>query len=183
MATKLMFRQALYCDVEALCEHVREADRREVEATHGSVHNAIMDSIARSDFALAAYMGDEILGICGCVPVNLCASIGNPWWISAEAVERYPKTFVRASRMIIDMFHQQYDHLQNFVDMRYIKSLNWLRIIGFRIDHNVTERHNNVRFVMVRSEKSDGSSSAIRRGSRSGGNRKLLRRKSTKKES
>lgn len=103
--------------------------------------------------AYAVRIDGNLLGICGVVPVSLVGSIGMPWWLSTRQVERYPVTFLKGSREFIQIVHERYDTLQNYVDIRYARALAWLRRIGFEVDHNAVEELGGVAFVMVRSTR------------------------------
>ena len=147
------FETPTHRDITQLIRNIRQKDRDEVLASHGTVSQAIKCALRQSEYAFTLRARGRLLGICGLVPVSVMGSIGMPWWLSTKSVDRYPITFYRASKIFIDSAHEQYDTLQNFVDTRYTQALNWLRRIGFEVDHNTIEELRGVRFVLVRSQK------------------------------
>lgn len=69
------------------------------------------------------------------------------WLLGTDKIADYPMTFIRQSRIMLDMFYEEsgYNKLYNFVSASNELHLNWLRWLGFRIS-NEPIKFNNVPF-------------------------------------
>ena len=64
---------------------------------------------------------------------SLVGDHGIPWLLTTDLVERHPIKFLRNSRIVLDIFHSRFRHLENYVDARHVACLRWLRWLGFTI--------------------------------------------------
>lgn len=121
-------------DIEHLAANLRACDRRELEASHGpDMLAAVQHAVAVSTHCWAMIVGGELALIGGAAPVSLLGGIGSPWMLGAEHLDRVPGALTRMGKEYRDICLAAYPHLVNYVDARNVKSLRWLRRIGFQI--------------------------------------------------
>ena len=59
--------------------------------------------------------------------------VGSIWMLCSADVDKYPKTFLKWSRPIVDYFQDQYLLLQNVCPVEHYKTLTWLGYLDFMI--------------------------------------------------
>ena len=136
--------------VEATDEHIlameqgiRDLDKQEIwAATHLPVDKALLDS-NHPDYgewseSFTALIDGEVMAMFGVVCVHTGGpngNIGMPWLIGTQALNRYPVTFVKTSKWVLEQLQETYQYLGNFVDCRYGGAMDWLELLGFEL-HN-----------------------------------------------
>lgn len=124
-------RPACMLDAVHIAERMREADRREVMASHGlSPLAAACSSVQASLDPMAALVDGEVMAIFG-VAEN--GNVATPWLLGADGVEQYHFAFLRLSRGWIKDMRSRYALMRNWVDARNEVSIRWLRWLGFEI--------------------------------------------------
>lgn len=68
----------------------------------------------------------------GVAPAQLI-DMGVAWFLGSDAVERLPETMIHRGWEVIDLFHEYYPTLTNFVDARHKRAIEWLEWLGFFI--------------------------------------------------
>lgn len=115
---------------------LRLEDANEVRAAGAiSAQDVVCNSLALSAFAWTWLIEQQPACIFG-VAVMSDQIIGGsvmPWLLTTDAVTRYPKTFWRHSREIVDMMHERYPMLTGYCDARYSASVRWLKRLGFEL--------------------------------------------------
>lgn len=113
--------------------HLRRADVEEIWAMSGvSPRLAVAYTIALSDPGWAVELDGDPLAIFGAGRVS--GTLGRPWLVGTDALERYPVHFFRVSKGIIDELLARYERLENWTDARNTLSLRWLKWAGFHIE-------------------------------------------------
>lgn len=127
---------------------MRAQDRAEVRASGGMTpEQAVRSSINRSVEAWSAFVGDgELVGMFGVSPLPGGAA---PWLLTSDVVDRYPMTFWKASRRIVEYLRVKYPMLVNRIDARYEQALRWARRLGFVIEPPTPWGAENRLFVPV----------------------------------
>jgi hypothetical protein len=121
-------------DVFEMGDNIRVADRLECWAAgHIWAEEAIMRGLASSTRTWTARADGLILAVLGIEPVSAITGLGRPWMIGTEALETYAIATIRASRPALTIMHQMYPRLENWVDARNLKSIRWLRWLGFKV--------------------------------------------------
>lgn len=69
----------------------------------------------------------------GVAPASLLTDVGRPWLLASKEFERHASRFLRRNREYINEIRRQYPVLENWVDHRNVKSIRWLRWLGFDI--------------------------------------------------
>lgn len=120
--------------VEQMLPHVRKADRNEVMASSGlPVEDLLARSVRNAEMAWAGLVDDKVACIFGVTGASFLSETGYPWMIGTHLVERHAKPFLRRNRPIVKTMLNRYPYLKNYVDVRNIKAIEWLRWLGFTI--------------------------------------------------
>lgn len=120
-------------DAEALVAAMRDADRAELLASNGpDVLGTVQASVAGSRRAWALELEGEFAALLGVVSTEV-PTLGVPWLIGTTAVDRHPRTHIRATRRYLATMRELYPHLLNFVHADNHRSIRWLRSMGFSI--------------------------------------------------
>lgn len=134
MADDLLFRCATPDDAARLVEQMRPADYAEVVASSGQdVLGAVQSSLARTPDPFAVESAGELLIIGGVVPISLLSGQGSPWLLGTVALDRFPGRLTRGAKTYLSRMQTEYPHLLNYVDARNVRSVLWLRRLGFTV--------------------------------------------------
>lgn len=118
--------------VQQMLPNVRTADQHEVLAAYGmSVESMLGRCVANSDMAWAGLVDDEVACLFGVQGATLISQTGFPWLIGTDLIDLHAKAFLRRNRRMIDRMHERYPTLENYVDVRNVKSIAWLEWLGF----------------------------------------------------
>lgn len=134
MADKWHVRELWAGDIHWLAPRLRPADVLELRATFGpkvTAEDAIGQSIIVSSHVWVVAAGAEPLAILGVAPISLLEGLGRPWLVATDRIK--PGTLVRVGHKYSRMMLQHYARLENFVDARNVRSVRWLKHIGFTV--------------------------------------------------
>ena len=122
-------------DADALVANLRPADIAECEALLGPGRErwALEQSMQRSPLCWVGCADGEVACIFGVSPLSLVGGQGAPWLLGTPLVERHRGAFIRRNPAYIARMLAAFPHLLNIVDARNIKSIAWLRKLGFTI--------------------------------------------------
>jgi hypothetical protein len=126
-------------DAEAfaeLCDDLRPADQRELDAAYARpAREIIAESIARSIEPLAAWDDDRLVAIFGHAPLGpILTPMASPWLLGTPLLARHAGVLVRLSRQYVAAWREQHPLLVNFVDVRNVASIRYLKAVGFTLD-------------------------------------------------
>lgn len=126
--------------VAEIARAVRPADREELWACRMQTPEQVMQrGIEMSDKAMAGLVNGRAVCMWGVVHDSLIGPCGTPWMVGTMALDEYAKTFLRRCKKgLVDMF-EGYQHLENFVDARNTKAIQWLKWLGFNVDKEPQE--------------------------------------------
>ena len=149
MSVAISIRRATIDDAEMFTALLREEDRRELEAS-GKPIDQVKFSIEMSQGHswLVSFNGEPAL-IIGYVDVSLLTGAIMPWFMSTDQVKKYPKTFYRFSKQVVDLFRYNRVIIGNLVDSRYEETIRWARHVGFSIGETVLVGPNRVPFYRL----------------------------------
>jgi len=119
-----------------LAATMRAADRLEVDALGFSPQAALEASLRVSSWAAAALINGHVAALYGVAEdsgSSFLAPTGVAWLLTGEAVDRWPLTFWRASKVVLRGMLERYPRLANCVDARHLSALSYLRRLGFRV--------------------------------------------------
>lgn len=137
---KVLARMVAPGDVEYLVEHLREADRDEVRASHGAqvdLVRVVRQSVELSSHVFAAERDGRLIALWGFVPLSLLTGVGVPWALGTDEMFRIGPSLTRLAKASLRLMAPVYPTLRNYVDARNTRSVAWLERIGFEIGEAV----------------------------------------------
>lgn len=132
MAVKVTVRPVQPGDCEILAAGLRQADYDEVLAASGQDPlTVLLESVALTPKVQAALFDGRLACIFGMAPLGLLGDTGAPWMLGTSEIDRHPSALMRhcipyIAEMLVDR-----PHLINFVDARNVRSIRWLKRLGF----------------------------------------------------
>jgi len=130
---EIKFVPATEAHARALANDMRPEEVRELALMRFKPLDGLLESIANADFAFAVLFDGEVGYIFGGTILNAMGSVGLIWGLGGNVCNRYPVSFYKLSRKAIGIFLDLCPHWYNYCDAEYVKSLNWLRRLGFEI--------------------------------------------------
>lgn len=132
---KLIIRESVLKDIDSLSLNMRKEDAAEVwSLTRSTPKEALVYSYKYSERSYSAFFKDEIVAMFGIVPGSLVSDKATIWALTSNVVPKVAFSFAKYSRQYINEFLKEYPVLENWVDARYTKSLNWLKWCGAEIE-------------------------------------------------
>lgn len=109
---------------------IREADRDELFALYRQTPAEVLGASFRlSQMAWTGLVDGVPVCMFGVVKVD--GDVGRPWMIGTADLDRYAMIFLRRCREQVEAMQRSFTHLENFVDVRNQKAIDWLRWLGF----------------------------------------------------
>lgn len=132
---ELRFEPATLAHAVELAPRLRAADAAEVLASGGyDPLSALIESVEASDGAWAAFFGEELGCLFGVSRGPFLSFRAYPWLLTSDVVERHPKVFLRACKIVLAGWVERYGTLEQAVDARYRVALRWAAHLGFEVD-------------------------------------------------
>lgn len=128
-----IIRPATPEDFAVLLSDLRNADRQEIIAATGQTPEKVVPKLAEVAEVLAFDIGGKLAAIGGVFPVSLVEQSGQPWMLGTDVMDRNPGALNKAMRGYLQHVLKRYKHLENWVDARNVKSVRWIRRLGFKI--------------------------------------------------
>lgn len=112
----------------ALATRLRAREKEAYEKL-GDAYETIAQEVRRSLHAYAVLYEGQVVAIYGVkgVPIGTSAYL---WLVCSETCERFPVTFLRQSRRIVDELLTRFSRVHGLVLCDFDKSVRWLRWIG-----------------------------------------------------
>lgn len=122
-------------DAEAVLANIRPADRDEADALlgPGNLESGIGKCVTDSVMLWTGAVGEEVAFVFGLAPVSMLGDQGIPWLVGTPLIDKHRGSFIRLSRSYISLMLAAYPTLLNIVDVRNVKSIAWLKRMGFTI--------------------------------------------------
>lgn len=131
---KVQARTVREGDVEYLVEHLRDADRDEITASHGpDLLASVFDAVNRSSHVYVAERDGRLITLWGYQPISMLSGIGCPWALGTDEMTRNGKSILKLAQASNRMLRPVYPVLKNHVDVRNKRSIGWLQRLGFVI--------------------------------------------------
>lgn len=117
-----------------LAGRMRAEDAAEVLASGGySPIEALEAAMAHSTISGTLLIRGEVAAMFGLSAMPDDPSVGVPWLLTGEPVQRSPKAFFKACRPVLDLMLEHFPVLYQQVDSRYGAAKRWLKRLGFEI--------------------------------------------------
>lgn len=122
-------------DYEQLLADIRPADLAEAEALAGpgALPGLLKDTLAGSAMSWAMAAPDGVVCLFGVAPQNLMGDTGLPWMVGTTRVVRERRALMRLAPAYIQRMLAAFPTLVNVVDARNLRSISFLRHLGFTI--------------------------------------------------
>lgn len=130
----LAIRPAAQADVDWIAPRMRAADRYEVLASMAiEPGRSLQLAFELSEQAWTGTADDEPVCMFGVSCLDPLSGAGVPWLLGTDLVDRHARGFLRGSKAIVAAMRAEYTSLENHVDARNMRSIEWLRWLGFDI--------------------------------------------------
>lgn len=121
--------------INALRGRLRESDKREILAASGyDPDAALMNSFRLSHFCWTAFHRGKVIAIFGVNGISIMSAIGSPWMLGSDELNRAGIEIVKVSRYYVGEMKKHFPQLINYIDARQLRSIRWLKWLGFKIE-------------------------------------------------
>jgi RimJ/RimL family protein N-acetyltransferase len=140
--------------IPAIAADMREADRREVWASHRhSPEEALRYSLSRSELAWTCLISGVPAFMWGVARLgSLLSEKGSPWLLGTDlffkAQKQLHREFLRQCPDYVNRMQERFARLENHVHAKNRLSIRWLKWCGFTLDMDVPEVINNEDFYL-----------------------------------
>ena len=136
--------------IPAIAANMREADRREVWASHRHTpEQALRMSLVCSTVAWTCLVEGSPAFMWGVVRRgSIFSDVGVPWLLGTDAIFKVSREFLKQSRAYVDRMQEGFLRLENHVHSGNTLSIRWLRWCGFSIDMDIPELINDEDFYL-----------------------------------
>lgn len=128
-------RQAVMQDSLKLAPNMRKADKIEIKDSDNvdPLQALIYPFTSEGNLIYSIVDQEKVIGMFGSVPTN-DKDFGVVWMLSSEDLFKFQKRFIKESPYWIERISDNYKYVYNFVDERNVKSIRWLKYLGFKIE-------------------------------------------------
>lgn len=131
----LKFTKATLDDALFVAHYLRPSDREECHAhTTEDAERILQNAYQSSSHAWAIRDENGLpVGILGVCPAPGLEHTGIPWLLCTDVADSIPKAFSKYSQEYLDICHALYPKLINCVLSTSVKTLQWLKHLGFTL--------------------------------------------------
>ncbi|GFE61926.1 hypothetical protein AOG2_25140 [Geobacter sp. AOG2] len=121
--------------IPTIAAHVRDADRAELWGV-GCVTplECLRYGLEYSRMARTGLMDGVPVCMFGVVPSSILGNVGRPWMVGTHHLDVHPFVFLRRCRGCVAEMREGFERLENYVDARNRRAIQWLTWLGFEID-------------------------------------------------
>lgn len=113
--------------------NARQEDIDELWASNTVTPEEAMSMGSKYGTTFVLMCEDKALCAFGIVPFSVLSAVGAPWMVGTKDLEQHARPFIRKCRRELGVYFSEWSRLFNFVDARNVKSIRWLRWLGFKI--------------------------------------------------
>ena len=121
--------------INHVADDMRRSDVDEVWASHRhSPRDALHSSVNASDFSAVVVAHGEPYAVLGLSMINLLLGHGAPWLLSTNQAVKSKREFIT---LVPDVIGEMFTHctvLRNYVHVKNVDSIRWLKRIGFTLE-------------------------------------------------
>lgn len=132
MRSAYTIRPSSICDIRALGTMMRADDAAEAAGLGLNPRRALWRTYRSSLWSKTAIIDGEV-GACFGMAGGMFSTTGQPWLVTAPAVERVPISFVKEARKEIARMLTVRSRLENTVAADYHRAIRFLRVLGFMV--------------------------------------------------
>lgn len=126
-------RKAKFEDARAIAATMR-VSVAEVDRLGDKKVELLEEAILRATYSWAGFLDGKIVCLWGVRTDSLMSDTAFLWLITTSAVAEHPFHFVRRNQIFIKELSKRYRVIHGYVDARFVRSLAWLKWLGFTID-------------------------------------------------
>lgn len=125
--------------IAPIAENMREADRREVWASHRHTpHQALARSLDNSQLAWTCLVDGVPAFMWGVARVgSILSDTGAPWLLGTPDIRKVQRDFLRECPGYVVRMQEMFPRLENYVHADNAASIRWLRWCGFTAERDV----------------------------------------------
>jgi hypothetical protein len=127
-----LIRESEFADISKLCGTLRYEDLIEISCFGSRPFVVIRKCFKQSHYRRTALVGGDIAAMWGLGGVMLGGK-GEPWLLTAPAIERAPLAFVREARVEVARLYSMSRHLEGMCAASYTKAHRLLEVLGFNL--------------------------------------------------
>lgn len=133
---KIEVRDASLRDIIYVARHLREADQREcLAATLVKPKHMLVSTFWHSPICLVGLVDGEPVCVFGVATGTLLGDrAGQPWFVATDKIYQHQRAFLRRNRSMVQSWLEMFPRLENYVDARNEKAIQWLEWLGFKLD-------------------------------------------------
>ena len=131
---EVKIKKATYHNALELSGKLREADKQEVWASHHMTPDQAVLFIMRvAHVAYSVFVDGRLLTMYG-VSKLYGRHGASPWLLATDELDQYGLRFYRTTLPHVQAMLNEYGYLENYVDERNVKSIRWLKWLGFVVE-------------------------------------------------
>lgn len=141
MEVKILKAKAAH--IKYIADHVRDADRQEM------LDYNMMTPMESIQLSLYNSQGEAWTGLVDGVPVTMFG-VAKPnwiWLVGTKDIHKYETVFLIKSRKILKKILEKHPMLENYVEAKNTRSVQWLSWLGFEMDEPERTGANNELFI------------------------------------
>lgn len=131
---KIKVRKSVKDDAYRVAARMRKSDVDEIWASnHVDPLDALLRGLDHSIYCRTIENGKPIamFGIC---PKDILGNSATVWLLATDDLSKINLKFLRHSKEFVNAMLDYYNHLDNYVDIRNQKSIEWLKFLGAKFD-------------------------------------------------
>lgn len=116
--------------LDELALNMRDSDVREVMAmSDRGIRTTLQLSFDMSSRVESCLIDGRVAAVWGIAPID--GEVGVPWMLGTPLIDLHPKVLISESKRQLRLMLNEFNHLQQWVDIRNEASVRWLRRLGF----------------------------------------------------
>jgi hypothetical protein len=123
-------RESVKSDVNYLKYHLRRSDLLEIWSSHHYTPEKALEEGFENSLMCFTVCNGLPIAMFGLNPDSLIGNKATIWLLSSYGLDNVKVRFVRNCRKFIDMMLSRYGYLENYVDVRNKKTIQWLKFLG-----------------------------------------------------
>lgn len=132
----------------AILANLRDVDARELYMLTRLRPPAAFDMTASGAVRMwTGFEGDELICVFGINRRTPLSSVGVPWLIGTDALEKHYRTFGKHSIEYTRLFERAFPQMENFVLAENLVTVRWLKWLGFAMDEPTPMGFANAPFI------------------------------------
>lgn len=117
-------------DAVELSKNLRKEDIEELKLSDKTPLIALLEGYIFSEECYSAFVDGELSGMFGIGSINMPDNWGSIWFLGSDKILKVRREWIKLGKYYITSFLNKYKILTNYVDIRNIKHIYWLKKMG-----------------------------------------------------